>query len=653
MVEAQYTTEFPLSDGTYYWRVKAISDNQSKWLWPDKAELTIFTTMKVGVSSDLGIVAQEQHKDTRMLCLGGCPLLGAHAWDVNHVTRGCLHCNWYCVRASISMVNSYYGGSLSQDRISYYILEERPGVGDGLPENDLGHGRGIFPLETTTGLSWALNGIAISNPSGKPTFAQIKAWIDNGQPILRRNVADTWHATVIDGYDDAGQLVHVIDPSTGNEGSLAYDTLSVHEVWVAPSTATARSDEASLTKDSDGDGVYDFDEINRFKTDPNKADSDLDSVPDKAEVRCYTFLSDDSFDSGDTREPDPDGDGLRAELDKDSDHKLNDGVHDGCEDFNRNGRVDSGETDPLDETDDNPLNIVSPTKSSTASAGAYDYPTHIDVKLDVIGRTTPITGLTNADFTFKIGGKAATASLTDTSTPGRYVFDVTPPEQDDAGKYDLEVLLKYGGCTFEDKEENAVIYTTAGHADVMLIIDRSGSMDWPSSKIEDAKASAKLFVDYMRDDDYAGVVSFASSASYNYHLTPLTAAIKIAIKTAIDAIYASGSTAMGAGLRYGLNDLTSLGDPTHSWAMVLLSDGYHNSGEHPDSVLPDIKVWDIRVFTIGLGDDVDRALLEHIATETGGEYYYAATSDQLREIYELIVGRVVVMFDMEVGHFCV
>ena len=254
VVEAQFTTEFPLPDGTYYWRVEAIGDEKSKWLWPDKAEITIFTVVGIQAASsdpDLGIAAQQQHKDTRMLCLEGCSLTGAHAWDVDHVTRGCLHDNWYCVRAAISMINSYYSGHLSQDRLSYYILEERPGAGDGLPENDLGHGRGIYPAETTAGLSWALNGATISNPSGKPTFAQIKTWINNDQPIFRRNVAGTWHATVIDGYDDAGQLVHVIDPWTGTEGTFAYNTVPVHEVWVPPSGATSRSDEVSLTKDGE------------------------------------------------------------------------------------------------------------------------------------------------------------------------------------------------------------------------------------------------------------------------------------------------------------------------------------------------------------------------------------------------------------------
>lgn len=285
------------------------------------------------------------------------------------------------------------------------------------------------------------------------------------------------------------------------------------------------------------------------------------------------------------------------------------------------------------------INIISPTYASQSSAGAFDNPSHIDVTVEVKEGTTPATGLANADFSFKIGGKTATASLTDTSIPGTYKFDVTPPTQAAAGKYDLEVTVTYSGCSYTDTEQEAVVYSS-GNVDVMLIIDRSGSM---LDEIGDARNAAKLFIDYMRDDDKAGIVSFSSSASYNYHLTTLTSSVKMAIKSAINGISASGSTTMGKGLRYGLNDLTSRGDSTHPWAMVLLSDGYHNSGEHPNNVLPAIRNANIKVFTIGLGSYVDTNLLRSIAANSGaggGKYYHAPSSSDLQEIYDLIVGMV-------------
>ena len=286
------------------------------------------------------------------------------------------------------------------------------------------------------------------------------------------------------------------------------------------------------------------------------------------------------------------------------------------------------------------LKIISPTTESPANAGKYDNPRNIDVTVEVKEDNTPITNLESDDFEITIGGKKAGVWIKDRPIPGRYVLEVSPPKQDKAGKYDLEVRVSYKGEILADAENDSVWYT-AGYADVMLIIDRSGSMNWPATKIRDAKNAAKLFVDYMRDGDKAGVVSFSSYARYDYHLTTLTPEVKTAIKNKIGQISAWGMTAMGRGLRYGLNDLVNYGDPTHSWAMVMMSDGYHNTGEHPNNVLPAIKSQNIRVYTIGLGPSVDKDLLEHIATETGGKYYYSPTSAQLQEIYNDIVGKII------------
>ena len=348
----------PVQAGTYNLRVLYTGNR----LYDSQIGLSSLLT--VGNAEDLGIVPKVQHKDTRMLCLGGfadggCSLTGNCAWDEEHQGAGCDHDDMYCVVASASMINSYYGGHLSQDRIMYYIMRELNDQSS--PEYQLGHGRGTETLdEIRDALRWALDGASIDYYSSKPTFTQIRNWIDSGRPILRRHVPGTdGHATVIDGYEEIGDRVHLINPADGTEDSVQYSTLPVAQAWVPPSSATARSDEFDLSLDSDGDGVIDFDETNRFLMDPNNPDSDGDLVFDKQEIISYTFLPDGTYDEADERRPDAEnwgfGDGIRAELDIDSD---NGGTTDGLEDLNRNGRVDPGETDPLDSSDD-PLQAAS------------------------------------------------------------------------------------------------------------------------------------------------------------------------------------------------------------------------------------------------------------------------------------------------------
>ncbi len=346
--------------GTYYWRVKVLlAGSESPWsTGVEVRSLTFPVSGPLGAIKTLGITWQLQHKDTTMLCLDGDPETGNLAWDRPHTERG-THGNCYCVRASISMMASYYTGKLSQDRITYEIFK------GGQPEKQLGHNVGVAPppdpIETNT-LAWAL-GIApatIPAQAGKPTFAQIKTWIDGNRPIMARIPG---HMRAIDGYFDftigvtTWQFIHLLDPWDGAKW-VSYANDPIAHVWVGPANTTGapsvKSDDADLKLDSDGDGINDFDEINRFKTDPIYADSDNDRVPDKKEIREYVFNSAGAFSR---RSADIDGDGLRKELDPDND---NGGMDDGCEDSNFNGIFEPalGETDNFKPTDDRSLLIT-------------------------------------------------------------------------------------------------------------------------------------------------------------------------------------------------------------------------------------------------------------------------------------------------------
>jgi len=261
---------------------------------------------------------------------------------------------------AIAMIASYYSGNVSQDRVAYYLNREYWASSPYIkktPETHLMTGMNV--VEMSTALSWALNGVKTYHEgypieqgepenNTKPSSEQIKRWIDEGRPIVRRCPG---HYTVIDGYD--GDYIHVIgERGDGTETRIHYDDLEIVDRWIPPANAIARSDEPEMWMDSDNDGIVDFDEVNRFFTDPHNPDSDFDGVPDKAEVISYTFLSDGSFDADDVRKPDSNSDGLRAELDWDSD---NGEAPDGMEDVNHNGFVDLGETDPSDPNDDPPV----------------------------------------------------------------------------------------------------------------------------------------------------------------------------------------------------------------------------------------------------------------------------------------------------------
>ena len=319
------------------------------------------SSTQLNTANDLGIEPLIQRKDTPMLCLDGCSLNGKHAWDVVHDTKSvdevlsCGHCRRYCGFAAIAMINRYYNGNISQDRTAYF-RNTSPDMGGPYldhPEEDLLHAGLGSGGEATKTLSWALNNAEIYYYDAKPPIEQIREWINENRPILTLVPAAPLHFTVIDGVDDS--YVHLIDPGYGSESRILYDELDVIRVWVPPTDATGRSDEPEIWQDSDSDGIYDFDEINRFFTDPYSNDTDNDGILDKIEIQSYTFING-TYDEEDIRVPDTDGDGLRNELDVDSDGG---GTPDGLEDLNRDGvfNPELNETDPFNPDDDPPYLI--------------------------------------------------------------------------------------------------------------------------------------------------------------------------------------------------------------------------------------------------------------------------------------------------------
>jgi regulation of enolase protein 1 (concanavalin A-like superfamily) len=356
------TTPFP--DGAFYFRAKTRLADGRESDWSATGQVTFITV--VGGASltsrvELGVAPQLQHKDSLMLCLEGCNRYGQDRWDSAHEDDGdhvvgngnpvrvSSHDDMYCTRASISVIADYFGGHLSQDRISFYQY------GGGEPEDDLEHGRGMWPCESVTqgsttrcAFGWALNDSIPISSRGKPTFDQVRSWIDNNGPILIVENGDA-HSVVMDGYDTNGNLAHRIDPWTPSGSWISWDTWRVSEYHVPPVGASARSDEASFSADSDGDGITDFDEINRFCTDPNDPDTDNDDIEDKVEIAAYVFDSGGAWNYREPADWESPPDGLRMECDWDND---GDGSSDGYEDGNRNGIYEPHlyETSNFDDT---------------------------------------------------------------------------------------------------------------------------------------------------------------------------------------------------------------------------------------------------------------------------------------------------------------
>ena len=192
-------------------------------------------------------------------------------------------------------------------------------------------------------------------------------------------------------------------------------------------------------------------------------------------------------------------------------------------------------------------------------------------------------------------------------------------------------------------------------ATVVLVIDASLSMqatDVRPSRLDAAKQAAIDFVAKLPEKYNVSVVSMAGAAAI---LVPPTTAHNT-VQTAINSIQLQDSTAIGEGIATALTALRQAPkDPDNPnsiapGAIVLLSDGANTMGRAPQQAAADARAAKVPIYTIAYGTEngyvdlegkrepvpVDHEEMQRIAAATNGEYFAAATADQLKQVYENI-----------------
>ncbi|HEU4907608.1 MAG TPA: VWA domain-containing protein [Propionibacteriaceae bacterium] len=192
-------------------------------------------------------------------------------------------------------------------------------------------------------------------------------------------------------------------------------------------------------------------------------------------------------------------------------------------------------------------------------------------------------------------------------------------------------------------------------ATVVMVIDASQSMqatDVRPTRLDAAKQAAIDFVSKLPEKYNVSVVSMAGSCAI---LVPPTTAHHT-VENAINSIQLQDSTAIGEGITTALRALQQAPkDPDNPnsiapGAIVLLSDGSNTSGRAPQQAAAEAKAAKVPVYTIAYGTEngyvdlegkrepvpVDHEEMKRIAVATSGEYFAAATADQLKKVYENI-----------------
>ena len=165
---------------------------------------------------------------------------------------------------------------------------------------------------------------------------------------------------------------------------------------------------------------------------------------------------------------------------------------------------------------------------------------------------------------------------------------------------------------------------------VGMVLDYSSTMNQFTANVE---AAAKSFVDLLDPvNDEAEIIKFATLIAV---MQPFTQD-NVLLKTAIDAV--PPFTRLGTHFYDALDNSiisTSLRlNPRR--AIIAVSDGKDGGSTRTiDDVIAGAIYNSVQIFTIGIGV-VDNAVMQRLAKETGGQYFYSPNSSDLTTVYSTI-----------------
>ena len=158
-----------------------------------------------------------------------------------------------------------------------------------------------------------------------------------------------------------------------------------------------------------------------------------------------------------------------------------------------------------------------------------------------------------------------------------------------------------------------------------------------NNKIGDLKDAVALFLQLMEDSANEERVSLSTYSTTGTKDIDLTGDMD-AVNEVAQQMPAQGFTAIGEGLEFGSDSLVD-DDLARRFAektIILLTDGRENRGISAVDVIPIAQERNQTIFTITFGGDADQALMQQVATQTGGFHQHANDGGDLEEAFRTI-----------------
>lgn len=519
-------------------------------------------------------------------------------------------------------------------------------------------------------------------------YAYIVTKQDEGKEVLRfwrGNSSILWNCSVLLTYENYSNGIDCVKVTGWNEIGNIYQSEYIMDVDIdtdqdgLPDFNEIKLGTDKSKVDTDGDGLNDYYEV-CYGYSPLMMDTDNNGINDGDEDYDNDKLKNvDEFLYGtDMALYDTDNDGI-SDYDEIfvkytnplSDDTDEDGVKDGDE-------IDIGTNPLLKDTDGNGIDdkdeVFEKQYDASESLSYYDvdvYPTitvngtinvlesvNIDTRDWDMMINCNIPGYIGTAYEFTCSGSFDSANVTfnisedvmkqDGFVPAIYYYN---EEEQYLEKLDNQIIsgntvsaslehfssyIVLNSREFDDVWNNDIMYYSDEELQKPLkigfAVDCSSSMSGNDPSYLRNTVS-NLIIEKMSENDSGFVVFFNGNVNILQASTP----DKTLLKTAINSSYSSGMTALNKAVNVSINQFTLDDAESCRNILVVLSDGYDTEGGATvDSLINLANNRSVKIYTIGLGSNIDTNLLVNLAEQTGGNYYYATTANDLEEIYTQI-----------------
>jgi Ca-activated chloride channel family protein len=177
--------------------------------------------------------------------------------------------------------------------------------------------------------------------------------------------------------------------------------------------------------------------------------------------------------------------------------------------------------------------------------------------------------------------------------------------------------------------------------DLVFVLDTSGSM--AGEKMEQAKKALRYCLGNLHEQDRFALLNFSTTVNkYRDALLPASAEQIEHAQKWVDNLRPAGGTAINDALASALAMRSS--DDSRTFTVVFFTDGMPTIGEtNPDKILRNVgarNTANTRIFTFGVGDDVNATMLDQLAEQTRALSTYVRPAEDIQVKVASLYGKI-------------